>query len=98
MEHIMFVLGLAIVLGLLGLGMWALTLRAAGRPAGPVARLAAGLPAAVYAVVMGWMLLDMAGDPTAAGLWPLSVAGMLFLWMLYIGMLQRVQRLVRRTG
>lgn len=102
MDHQAFVLVLALVLALVARGMWWLTAHAAGRragrPTGPVAHLAALLPAAGFTFVCARMLWDMAGDPTAANLWPLAIGGMLLLWAVWIGVVRTVAGLARHLA
>lgn len=80
-------LAVAVVLGLIGWGMFALTRRAArtrvtaGRRWLPLALALA--PAAFYAVVILNFLAGVLVDPTSNNLWPLIVAFLLALWLAY---------------
>jgi hypothetical protein len=87
METDLVWLALALVLGLIGWGMFALN-RWLAR-----ARVTAGvpwlpgvlalLPAAVYALAVGRFLIEVRADPASNGLWPLMVAFLLIAWAFY---------------
>jgi len=85
-------LAIAIVLGLIGWGMFALnrwvarTRVTTGVPWLPTAL--ALPPAAVYALAVGRFLIEVRADPTSNNLWPLMVAFLLITWAFYAAALR----------
>ena len=88
METDLVWLAVALVLGLIGWGMFVLNRRVAR------ARVTAGVPwlpgalavppAAVYAMAVGRFLIEVRADPTSNNLWPLMVAFLLIAWAFYM--------------
>lgn len=87
METDLVWLALALALGLIGWGMFALTRwLARTRVTATVPWLPgvlALLPAAIFALAIGRFLIEVRADPASNNLWPLMVAFLLIAWAFY---------------
>jgi hypothetical protein len=89
------------ILGGIGLGLAWVNAAAAGLlplrwPPRPLPLALTAPPALAWAAMCLWMLILMAGDPTAANLWPLTAMLMAVLWLAWIGAAWAVTALLRR--
>jgi hypothetical protein len=102
MDPIVHIVGLTVIatiLAALGVGLAMLNAVAVRLPLdrlSPVARLLpVALPSALWAGLSLYLLALMAGNPSAANLWPLTVALMTVLWLAWIALSWIVTLLLR---
>lgn len=99
METLIVAIVLAPVLALVGVALTWLTAVAVRLPLdrrpGLVHLLPVALPALAYAIVVVWILADIATNRSSASLWPLTLALMVIPWLAWAGVAALVTSLLR---
>jgi Ca2+/Na+ antiporter len=101
LAHVATLTVIGAILGGIGAGLAWVNAMAAGLmplrwPPRPLPLMLTAPPALAWAAMCLWMLTLMAGDPTAANLWPLTVLLMAALWLVWIALAWAFAAVIRR--